>query len=1063
MAGGLARRIASANNTIADPFLTGIALGDGLRRYDPERLKALMQLTGASFSILGYVGHDRGNRMYLTIEILKADGSSKKFDWKALPFSDTDQPSEVFNRMLPEVIRTIGFKDNGAKPGAPGALNWAMRGSPKAATGGTQSALDSVLHLQVFAMLAPTWPEFFREEMFERSLLILDGVDSTGEDYEILRVRALLHLNKRPVALRFLKSPNSPDALALKAFADGNLPALDKAVAENKRPALQLMARLEAKELRADYESGAGNKSSNEPGVAAALQSAPGWAPLVQRAFEGREFWKISPNVDLKRTLESLFPVADLSLEDLAKRRVITGANRSEVSTDMQLAVFRHVERLIKDKPARWSRLQPGYDITDLDLIRLIDVQAEMTLVREAYRGVMLQASYESSLALIAGYESVYRGHPYFASLRGLALANLAEQRSGADRETLKRSANEALMQALDWSQGHTHAAGWALPLAEDIKNQQQAGGSGSSSAFDAYTISYIGEFPLEPYWSPWESGGSAIPINRNRRQQLLYSISDVSSLWSLVESREIDDKKNLLKEAETRFVGSSARIQLLAKLSAESADENAEYAVYKAEIAKGTDDWTAYEQVGKFLIESGNYKAADAVFSKYPAFVDTSTANAVLISNAAANAGSLFFWRGRLEEAKRYFAISAGLATGSDGSLISTTRLALLEHDYQSVLRYSFERATRYNNPYGYRDLLSWLHVLGNSKDAWLGFDQLAGTFEIPYVWSSALVGHRLEGKTEEQIRTWLLQPNIRQAGEGMFRFSSAYAFMSHVVDRKPNRDLVAILQTLEKPGRYFVVGNSVVMGDKMRHPDGGGLPIIGPEFRMGAILKDKAGQELKSDLLYAAEALIALRSGDYSTAYSQLAEMRQIYITRIPRLSWTMPYYAYAGVRAGKEAEVVAVLRVVPEKDWSSHYFLAMAFVDGLKGRHAEAMEGMRKAFNKMPYTEERPVFTEYQQAEAAEWLYESTKYEPYRDAALEWARLNQQLQPMYAWAYAMEAKLAREPDARLRALAIAQHLDRRSERIAAFKEEEKANARKWFEKNNPFILQQAPKKKV
>jgi hypothetical protein len=156
------------------------------------------------------------------------------------------------------------------------------------------------------------------------------------------------------------------------------------------------------------------------------------------------------------------------------------------------------------------------------------------------------------------------------------------------------------------------------------------------------------------------------------------------------------------------------------------------------------------------------------------------------------------------------------------------------------------------------------------------------------------------------------------------------------------------------------------------------------------------------------------------------------------------------------------VAVLHVIPEKDWSSHYFLAMAIVDGMKGRHTEALAGMRKAFDKMPRTEERPVLTEYQQAEAAEWLYEATKHEPYRDAALEWARLNQRLQPMYAWSYAMEAKLAKESDARLRALAVALYLDRDSERVAAFNEQDKANARKWFEKNNPFVLQQATKSK-
>jgi hypothetical protein len=1064
MAGRLAQRIAGRDATVADPFLTGIALGEGLRRYDPERLTALMHLAGASSSVLGYVGHDRGHRMYLTIEVLKADGSSTKFDWKALAFSDTDQPSEVFNRMLPEIMKTIGLADNGAKPVPPGILNPAIPASPKAAIGVKPGGLDAALSLQIFAMLAPAWPEPIREELFERSLLVLDGVEPLGEDYEILRARALLHLNKRPAVLRFLSNPISPDAIAVSAFADGNLPALEKAVAESKRPALQLVARLEAMEMRAEYEGGSG-KAAGDAVSGAALQSLPGWAPLVQRAIEGHESWTISPNADLKQALETWYPVANLSTEDLARRRAITGANMNDISAEMQLAVFRHAERLVKDKPARWSRQRSGYDITDFDLVRLIDAQAEKTVVREAYRAVILQAAYENGLAAIDAYESVYKGHPYFAVLRGVALANLAGRRTGAQRETTQRAASEAFMQALDWSQGNNRAAGIALSQAGNIKNQRQAAGEGATSPLDAYTVSYIGEFPLAPYWSPWESGGNADLINRNRRQQLLYSISDLSALWSLVDNaRDAEERKMLRREAESRFIGARTRTQILAKLPVGGPDDKGENAVYEAEIAKGSNDWSVYEKLGGFMIASGDYKGADAVLSRYPAFNDMGKANAVQISNAAELAGSMFFWRGHLEEAKRYYTISAGLDTGSYGSLTAAMRLALLERDYQSVVQYSYQRATRYNNANGYRDLFSWLHVLGNSKDAWLGFDQLAGTFKTPLIWPSALVGHRLEGKTQEQIRTWLLQPAIRQAGEGEFRFSSAYAFMSHVVDRKPTRDLTTVLQTLETPSRYFVSGGRVVMGDKVLHPDGGGLPGIGPEFGMSAILKDKKpGEDVKSDLVYAAEGMVALRAGDFAAAYGQFAELRQVYVARIPRLSWIMPYYAYAGVRAGKEAELVSVLHVIPEKDWSSHYFLAMAMVDGMKGRHTEALAGMRKAFDKMPRTEERPVFTEYQQAEAAEWLYESTKHEPYRDAALEWARLNQQIQPMYAWAYAMEAKLAKEPDARVRALAIALYLDRGSERIAAFSDQEKAVARKWFEKNNPFVIPQAPKSKV
>ena len=55
------------------------------------------------------------------------------------------------------------------------------------------------------------------------------------------------------------------------------------------------------------------------------------------------------------------------------------------------------------------------------------------------------------------------------------------------------------------------------------------------------------------------------------------------------------------------------------------------------------------------------------------------------------------------------------------------------------------------------------------------------------------------------------------------------------------------------------------------------------------------------------------------------------------------------------------------------------------------------------------------------------------PTASLALDWARKHQRMQPMYAWAYAMEAKLTKSAADRTRAVAIAQYLDPGSERLA------------------------------
>jgi len=111
------------------------------------------------------------------------------------------------------------------------------------------------------------------------------------------------------------------------------------------------------------------------------------------------------------------------------------------------------------------------------------------------------------------------------------------------------------------------------------------------------------------------------------------------------------------------------------------------------------------------------------------------------------------------------------------------------------------------------------------------------------------------------------------------------------------------------------------------------------------------------------------------------------------------------------------------------------------------------LRLALAIRPYTEERPILVEYQYAEICEWLFELTKQQAFRKVAIDWAKVNQQIQPWHSWAYAMEAKLTQNPKDRKRALGIALYLDKDSLRIRQFSSKEKAAAEAAFKRNNIF----------
>jgi hypothetical protein len=139
-----------------------------------------------------------------------------------------------------------------------------------------------------------------------------------------------------------------------------------------------------------------------------------------------------------------------------------------------------------------------------------------------------------------------------------------------------------------------------------------------------------------------------------------------------------------------------------------------------------------------------------------------------------------------------------------------------------------------------------------------------------------------------------------------------------------------------------------------------------------------------------------------------------------------------------------------------------LALAFFAGLRREHDAAQKHLRRARDLRPFTEKRPIFPEYQWAEACEWLYAESGDKRYLELALDWARRNQGMMPVNAWAYALEARHSADEQRRLRATAIALYLDPKSERLASVTPAFRKRAEQWFEANNPFKLRGPEKRR-
>jgi hypothetical protein len=972
-----------------------------------------------------------------------------------LSFED-DPPSEVFARLLPEIARTIGMAGRavaGAQrfPAAepltvPMSLD-AIGGDPRDA-----SPVVRAYHLQLLGALYPWYSEHARDRAFVRSLLVLDQVRPDSPDYRLLKARALFHLHRRPFALKALGEPRAPEERALHAALNGNLPELDKAVAQIKAPLNRLLAELELTDLRDRYNALDPKASRNH--LAAALKDRPQWQALVLWKARDWDPWFHRSNVELKAMLDRLLPAPGPSAESLVRAQAALN-ELDPRSAELELSVYRHTRKLLSAKAAEWC-CQPAFAMPNRwDQLDLIGDLAETNLTGRVEFYLDTQGSPDRARELVARYESVYMDHPAFTSLRAWGDWQLAQRRSEPEREGLRQQSLDNALRALHWAQGQT----WAAWEAVRLQREQSLNGAplqqADRRAWVAMFDGYIGDWPIRWYWPIWEQGGNPEWIARNAVERLAYSTHSFSAVVEAMEFAGDAEKKRLLEQTAHRFAGAPERVAHLGRQAQQQGDAGGKKQVYQDAIRANPNAWAPYHALGLLAIEAGDYAGALNTFHSYPGFSAAGKQDEVALSQYAYEAGSDLYWRGAIEQAVPLYERSAGYATGSHGSMTSAMRLKLLEGDYRSAAQESLARAQRYDSVYAYRDFLALLHMLGYSKDAWPTFDSLMDKFENPQVWASAYVGKRIAGAKDNDVEQWLRAEPVKSAAAGGYRFAPNFAILWYVVDRKPGPGFAKLVEQLDSPPQNFVAaGNAwTVRGDPVANPEGGGLPLVGPSgYKSQGRPKRPEGMILRSDLAYFAEAYTLMRSGDYAAANHVFEQMAAHYEFAG---TYATAYFARAAAKSGNAEAFERYLdRAPPNEPVRFDYHLAKAFLAAAKSKHAEAVTHLKTAFNVRPNTDARPIFTEYQFAEACEWLYWDSKQEAYRELALDWARKHQRIAPMYSWAYAIEAELAKAPPERLRALAITLYLDPNSERASRLPAAERQKAKQWLNANNPFL---------
>jgi hypothetical protein len=1042
--------------SVADPFLVARALGEGRRRFEHESILRLAQSVGAQKVVVPYVGHGRDHHMTITIGVFEVEppgassqvAPSTRKDWRSIEFSDADPPYSVFHRMLPDVLRELSLaSDSSDQNSAVAAVTFpsAVTESFARMAAMDSSAIPGSVGLALLGTLAPIAGAVTRERLFERAYVTSLHFDGPGPQTDFLRAYILTNLQRRPAALALIQDSSRPADVVLRAVLNGDLPSATTGLAALPNGLERFFLAIQLNDMRLYYGK------QGEPPLAEAVavfgQDISEWHALVEwRSFD-LDQWQVEPAVGLKYLMDEVFPVPGLDARTLLEGGNVVGPSVDDITIDTTTA--RHVRRFVETASTVPCCTATSAMPNAWDLVFLLEGRGEARIAKELNRLVNVQGLPEQAARAFARYDDLLSGHPDIAAMHAEFSIQSAHAAMNDMRQTWRERARQDSLVAAFWSPGQNMTSLRAL-IALGIPSDM------SSAFVDAYGFDY----PRQSFWPDWFFG---VMQQSNIREALwregdAHNQTDLESLAMRVSGVPPERQTELASELRFRFVGHPKRNNVLAALSPpDSAPTNA-LELQRAALAEDPDNWQAYMDLADLLISrDGNYAEAADILMSYPRFQEEPDRDRVPISNMAYHAGSLFYSRAAFDLARPFFEISAGLETGSEPSMTSSVRLWVMESNYFAAAEELGWRAERYPSAYSYGDYFSFLHALGSGEDAWNGFAQFAAAFDGADVWYSALVGHRREGMTQEKLRAWLRQPQIRDARFRSQRFALGYAILFNATDRIPPADLGELVAELEGAPEARIDEDGYSLARP--HPlDPSQVELLSPStFR--AVERPPVGTPIKSDLAYFAAAFADLRHGNFAEAVEGFIAMADYYPIDRYTHSFVLPYFAQAAAETGDAIGLERFLEQLEGAGESFDNLLAQAFFAGARDETDEALALVEKAFRYRPAIWTRPVFSTYQYAEACEWLYAKTEDPRFLDLLLDFAAKRQTMQPTDAWAYALEYAYTHNDERRTRALAMTMYLDPLSTRIKGATPTEQDKARAWGNENNPFLRSREP----
>jgi hypothetical protein len=297
--------------------------------------------------------------------------------------------------------------------------------------------------------------------------------------------------------------------------------------------------------------------------------------------------------------------------------------------------------------------------------------------------------------------------------------------------------------------------------------------------------------------------------------------------------------------------------------------------------------------------------------------------------------------------------------------------------------------------------------------------------------LWTSALVGHRRDNISAQELRAWLnseSQTLTRTKGDDAL---VNYALTEQLIDRAPPPDDFAeFIKTIAGPSGIVARHGGkqtnffgALGGEKERRVGPG---AYGAERQQGKTFDG----DVPTRHYLLALAYTSLRHGRFEEAAQAFDRLTQIYNTEnVSEWGFVLPYFAFAAAQSGDNVGLEKFLDAhsSPDNEWGEQ--LAKAVFDAIHGKQQDAEKRLDITFRIRASSGAWPTITSYQYAEVCIWLFEKTGDKRYKERALSWARKHVQIEPAYAWAYALIARYSDDAKERAAMLPKALYLDRQS----------------------------------